>query len=990
MIEKLEAWLTIVVHSAGAAVTIVFSTDARARLEQATVIVSTSSDAAGDGRGSPGFGGYTHGYYWRVQLEPTLLALLHITAWETLAACVNILIAARLSGPQVLIAAHVDALLTPFAISNQRSKSEDIQSIIHLLLRHPRYSKTIAPRLVLRHLSGDGNVPSDLCSRGLWTAFEQMCMLLKVKPVLVVPDSDEEQLIRMALMAAAERRGLELDGAALGRAIVTSTPVRSAEEDQELEASLDETPSAEQPDVGRRSRLKRPLVGMRRSPTSRAPSPLRREWHTLDVEVEPGANSDSDDEAIPVRMLPFSVVEESASERESPVEELEAAARASPAEDGRSSGVDSESGLLSSSLGSPVPNDVEEATFAPRQLTAEEALAEAHAILNLTTEDEDNVAWYAATIADLVRKGRRPLHQLTEPERDESCYVRALLTYMLSSTTEEEVTAEQVIAFKASSGLPANLRALTLAQQLKLLADNGLQDVHVTGAEAHVFCHDRTRFDEEQPSISDQRTDHGGPTKFLVLEYTPNPQPFALGHVEPVPTGDGDRCVLLTWTELRRWAATHGLLIIIHTGRDQRLVNSSWWGEPTPGLRPYVGMLPTPPWAITRYAPVEHVGDDTTVVGMANDAAGQPIGMGLFAAKPILKGELVASFGLGGETSEALWQARRKRLDMPDWAGIGLKRRRPPHSRRVYDASWTSNQSVGGWQARRPKWARMNHSKRGPTCAPFKAEGTAIVMWTAKQDLAAGDELTWDYGGDTADFDANEAAVPIVREGTRSGRRYHPPSQRVVVLRMRGLDPPAGELDKPADARRVVLRLRGRGPTDAPALVPVGFVPIWARGAAATPAIARPPLAISPDSTSPVGSPPRVTAVRGHPYARPAYGHSRLRVDQHEQAMAFARRLRKDTTPGRIRAATPQLEEMALAVAEARADGINPRTASKDQFALREWEAFAELSNFDPNLQSEWTRRFSERESLKLASWLMLGLAKVNSNLACALAEGQV
>ena len=87
--------------------------------------------------------------------------------------------------------------------------------------------------------------------------------------------------------------------------------------------------------------------------------------------------------------------------------------------------------------------------------------------------------------------------------------------------------------------------------------------------------------------------------------------------------------------------------------------------------------------------------------------------------------------------------------------------------------------------------------------------------------------------------------------------------------------------------------------------------------------------------------------------------------------MAFARRLRKDTTPGRIRAATPQLEEMALAVAEARADGINPRTASKDQFALREWEAFAELSNFDPNLQSEWTKRFPERESLKLASYLL-------------------
>ena len=62
---------------------------------------------------------------------------------------------------------------------------------------------------------------------------------------------------------------------------------------------------------------------------------------------------------------------------------------------------------------------------------------------------------------------------------------------------------------------------------------------------------------------------------------------------------------------------------------------------------------------------------------------------------------------------------------------------------------------------------------------------------------------------------------------------------------------------------------------------------------------------------------------------------------------------------------------MALAVAEARADGINPRTASKDAFALREFEAFAALWEFDPNLRTEWTRAFPERESLKLAAFLL-------------------
>ena len=110
MNNKLHMWLKVIMSCAGAAVTIVFHDDASTRLQQATTIVSTSSDAAGDGHGSPGIGGYTHGYYWRLGLPPGLLALLHITAWETLAAAINILVAARLSGPGVVIAASVDAL----------------------------------------------------------------------------------------------------------------------------------------------------------------------------------------------------------------------------------------------------------------------------------------------------------------------------------------------------------------------------------------------------------------------------------------------------------------------------------------------------------------------------------------------------------------------------------------------------------------------------------------------------------------------------------------------------------------------------------------------------------------------------------------------------------------------------------------------------------------------------------------------------------------
>ena len=116
---------------------------------------------------------------------------------------------------------------------------------------------------------------------------------------------------------------------------------------------------------------------------------------------------------------------------------------------------------------------------------------------------------------------------------------------------------------------------------------------------------------------------------------------------------------------------------------------------------------------------------------------------------------------------------------------------------------------------------------------------------------------------------------------------------------------------------------------------------------------------------------PNPKGARHHPYAQPAYGATSLRTDQVEHAKALARRLAKDRSQGRIDAPLNKLEEMALAVAEARADGVNPRTSSKDQFALREWEHFAELTGFDANTRSEWTRTFPEREGLKLASFLL-------------------
>lgn len=84
MMVKLHAWLSVIEQCAGAQFTIVFVKGACDTMRAAAQLFAATSDAAGDGRGTPGMGGYCHGFYWRVPLPAPVLELMHITAWETL------------------------------------------------------------------------------------------------------------------------------------------------------------------------------------------------------------------------------------------------------------------------------------------------------------------------------------------------------------------------------------------------------------------------------------------------------------------------------------------------------------------------------------------------------------------------------------------------------------------------------------------------------------------------------------------------------------------------------------------------------------------------------------------------------------------------------------------------------------------------------------------------------------------------------------------
>lgn len=91
----------------------------------------------------------------------------------------------------------------------------------------------------------------------------------------------------------------------------------------------------------------------------------------------------------------------------------------------------------------------------------------------------------------------------------------------------------------------------------------------------------------------------------------------------------------------------------------------------------------------------------------------------------------------------------------------------------------------------------------------------------------------------------------------------------------------------------------------------------------------------------------------------------------------IAERLIQDRTPGAIHAPASELRELAFVVAQAKADGANPRTLSKDESAWKQFEEYANKRGFDPNLQSSWAERFPERESLKLAGFLLYAAQQI-------------
>lgn len=92
---------------------------------------------------------------------------------------------------------------------------------------------------------------------------------------------------------------------------------------------------------------------------------------------------------------------------------------------------------------------------------------------------------------------------------------------------------------------------------------------------------------------------------------------------------------------------------------------------------------------------------------------------------------------------------------------------------------------------------------------------------------------------------------------------------------------------------------------------------------------------------------------------------------ENRQKEKLVSRLLRDKTPGRIVATEGELRTWVEDVWGLKTDGHNVRTLAKDNLAWSEFQKYAQMRKFDPNLCTTWTRSFPERESLKLAGFLL-------------------
>lgn len=183
LVEFAHRWIDLLAVHPGASYETVYEPNPTRH----PVSFSLYSDAALDGAAIPALGGFFHGAWWAMPLEPGDLAgkyRIPIPPLELAAAGINVMIAEPSIGPAAAATMYCDSSTSVSVLENDSARAPLMQFIHEAVRNFPEFQR-LNGRLFATHLFGEGNPFADCASRGKYELLTQLCANIRVTAMRV-------------------------------------------------------------------------------------------------------------------------------------------------------------------------------------------------------------------------------------------------------------------------------------------------------------------------------------------------------------------------------------------------------------------------------------------------------------------------------------------------------------------------------------------------------------------------------------------------------------------------------------------------------------------------------------------------------------------------------------------------------------------------------------------------------------------------------------
>ena len=199
LVKQTASWLLRLANVAGSRCGQMIVTPWKAT--ESTRLLHWYSDAAKEGCGRPGLGGWYSGYWWQWIL-PEGYDHLTIPLLEFMAVLVNIVVFGRLVlrgfHDHAFIIMHIDASASVTVLASGAPKSQPMQLVWEAISDRPEYQK-LKRRLGAAHTYGPANLMADAASRDKRDVISQISAQMRLEAVqLRVPSSLKESIFNIA------------------------------------------------------------------------------------------------------------------------------------------------------------------------------------------------------------------------------------------------------------------------------------------------------------------------------------------------------------------------------------------------------------------------------------------------------------------------------------------------------------------------------------------------------------------------------------------------------------------------------------------------------------------------------------------------------------------------------------------------------------------------------------------------------------------------